>query len=179
MFDPSLDCALPLSLPELRARMAAGETFQFQPFYGGVFSQWASISFTSGGYVYDTAEHYMMAMKARLFGDDDTFDRVLASGHPREAKALGRLVKGFDFDRWVKARTDIVLRGNLKKFSQNRKALEALLHTRGVILVEASPYDKIWGVGIGEKDPRAVNPTQWDGENLLGFALTEVRSLLL
>lgn len=142
------------------------------------FSQWFPIRFEENGIVYKTAEHYMMAGKARLFNDDEILEKVLCSETPNEAKSLGRKVKNFDPKLWDKHKYDIVKKANLLKFSQNQKFEEFLLSTNDKILVEASPYDKIWGIGMLESDPRAQNPLLWDGENLLGFALMEVRDEL-
>jgi ribA/ribD-fused uncharacterized protein len=89
---------------------------------------------------------------------------------------LGRQVKGFDPELWASKCFDIVVRGNILKFSQNQDARRHLIHTLNKTLVEASPYDKIWGIGIGQDDPRATNPALWEGKNLLGLALMSVRS---
>lgn len=141
-------------------------------------SQWWAGEFSVDGVTYPTAEHFMMAEKARLFGDDEACEEILAAPDPGAAKKLGRKVRGFDEERWRAARFDIVVRGNLAKFSQ-RPELCAFLHaTRDQVLVEASPDDRIWGIGLSATDPRAPDPHQWQGLNLLGFALMEVRSEL-
>ena len=142
------------------------------------FSQWWPAPFTVGGERYPTAEHFMMAEKARLFGDEAALARILTAPNPGAAKKLGRQVQGFQTERWEAARFDIVVRGNQAKFEQNSDLREFLLGTRGRVLVEASPVDRIWGIGLAADDPRAENPEQWQGLNLLGFALMEVRRLL-
>jgi len=142
------------------------------------FSQWFPFKFEENGIVYKTAEHYMMAGKARLFNDHETLQEILISNSPNQAKSLGRKVKNFDPKIWDEHKYDIVKQGNLLKFSQNEKFKEFLLSTNDKILVEASPYDKIWGIGMLETDTRAENPLLWNGENLLGFALMEVRDEL-
>ncbi|SHL94166.1 NADAR family protein [Chryseobacterium polytrichastri] len=142
------------------------------------FSQWFPFQFEENGIEYKTAEHYMMAGKAKLFNDNKTLEEILKSDSPNQAKSLGRKVKNFDPQRWNEEKYKIVRKGNLLKFSQNEKFKEFLLSTNDKILVEASPYDTIWGIGMLETDPKAANPLLWNGENLLGFALMEVRDLL-
>lgn len=142
------------------------------------FSQWFPFEFKENGISYKTAEHYMMAGKAKLFNDNEILERILKAETPNQAKSLGRKVKNFDPQRWDDHKYEIVKQGNLLKFSQHEKFKEFLLSTNDQILVEASPYDKIWGIGMLETDKRAENPSQWDGENLLGFALMEVRDEL-
>ena len=142
------------------------------------FSQWFEIGFDIDGVHYPTAEHYMMAEKARLFADRPTLQKILAVQHPRAAKELGREVRGFQPALWDAQRFDIVVRGNLAKFSQNNSLREFLVHTGDRILVEASPVDRIWGTGLAVDSPNAENPDQWPGLNLLGFALMVVRSQL-
>ncbi|MYN40048.1 GNAT family N-acetyltransferase [Duganella sp. FT109W] len=142
------------------------------------FSQWFEASFEVDGIRYLTAEHYMMAEKARLFGDEAARQRVLAATNPGAAKAIGREVLGFDNQRWLAHRWDIVVRANMAKFSQNAALRTFLLDTQDRVLVEASPVDAIWGIGLGADDPRATDPAAWEGLNLLGFALMEVRSRL-
>lgn len=142
------------------------------------FSQWWPAEFEVDGVSYPTAEHFMMAEKASLFGDDETREAILSAAHPNQAKSLGRQVRGFDTERWERACRDIVVRANLAKFSAHPELREFLLGTGQRVLVEASPLDKIWGIGLSADDPRAVDPEQWEGQNLLGFALMEVRRRL-
>lgn len=149
---------------------------------GGVgpscLSQWWPSPFSVDGIAYPTAEHWMMAEKARLFGDADVEARVLAAGTPKAAKALGREVRPFDSARWERERFDVVVRGNLAKFGQSAQLARYLDGTGDAVLVEASPVDRIWGIGLAEDDPRARRPGEWRGLNLLGFALMEVRARL-
>jgi ribA/ribD-fused uncharacterized protein len=142
------------------------------------FSQWFPGNFEEDGILYKTAEHYMMAAKARLFNDTEIEEKILQSAAPDQAKSLGRKVKDFDPQLWDEHKYEIVKKGNFLKFSQNQKSKNFLLSTGDKILVEASPYDKIWGIGMLETDKRAENPLLWEGENLLGFALMEVRDEL-
>ncbi|KFE99434.1 hypothetical protein IX39_01840 [Chryseobacterium formosense] len=163
------------------------ETLNFLFFWGhtvkdeitkACFSQWFPFEFHENGIVYKTAEHYMMAGKAKLFNDMEILEKILNAATPNQAKSLGRKVKNFDPQFWDDHKYEIVKQGNLLKFSQNKGFKEFLLSTEDKILVEASPYDKIWGIGMLETDRQAENPQQWNGENLLGFALMEVRDEL-
>ena len=151
----------------------------FVLFWRGIFSQWHPTSFVVEGVHYPTAEHWMMASKARLFGDDPALKAILASDSPKEAKGIGREVNNFDKQFWETKCFDIVVKGNRCKFYQNADAKKRLLDTGNKILVEASPDDKIWGIGIGQGDIRATNPALWNGQNLLGQALMVVRHRLL
>ncbi len=144
----------------------------------GCLSQWWPCTFTADGQEFASAEHYMMWRKALLFGDTAVAARVLAARTPAEAKALGRVVPGFSSDVWESARLDIVVDGNLAKFGQDAALRTYLLSTGSGVLVEASPQDRVWGIGLAASDPRAADPAQWLGLNLLGEALMEVRSRL-
>ena len=117
----------------------------------------------------------MMSKKALLFDDKEVFEQIMASDEPNEIKSLGRKIRNFDEKIWNDVKYSIVLNGNYLKFTQNRNLMNFLLSTGDKILVEASPFDKIWGIGMSENDERINNPDEWQGENLLGFALTEVR----
>ncbi len=152
---------------------------RFTFFWSGPFSQWHPCRFELDGLVYTCAEQFMMEQKAVLFGDLEMAGKILEARHPREHKALGRKVRGFDADRWTSEARGVVFRGNLAKFSQNPELAEALLATRGTTLVEASPLDTIWGIGLAADDPRASDPSQWKGTNWLGIVLTEVREALV
>ncbi|QES90700.1 NADAR family protein [Rhizosphaericola mali] len=142
------------------------------------FSQWYPATFIENDIQFANTEQYMMAKKAELFGDLETQKRILAAHSPKEMKALGRLVKNFDADLWNNHKYDIVKQGNFLIFSQNKEMGDFLLNTNQKVIVEASPYDRIWGIGMLESHPHSKNPTLWNGENLLGFALMEVRALL-
>lgn len=142
------------------------------------FSQWYPSAFEVDGHIYPTAEHFMMAEKARLFGDEQHRSLVFTATTPAEAKAIGRRVVGFVDDVWKAARSEIVVAGNLAKFGQKPELRDHLLATGMRVLVEAAPRDRIWGIGLGAKNPKAENPLEWRGLNLLGFALMEVRAQL-
>lgn len=175
-----------MDVEALRRRIAAGERFRYLCFWGhrpradgepsaASFSQWFPSAFSIDGIRYVTAEHWMMAEKARLFGDDAALARVLAENEPGAAKAAGRAVRGFDEATWVRHRLDIVVRGNRAKFEQHPPLRDFLLGTGDRVLVEASPVDAVWGIGLAAGDPRAQDPMRWQGLNLLGFALMAVR----
>jgi len=142
------------------------------------FSQWFPAAFEVAGDTYATAEHWMMAEKARLFGNDEVRERIIAAKHPAEAKKLGREVTGFDPQVWDAQKYDLVTVGNYQKFSQHPQLKAYLLNTGSRVLVEASPVDAIWGIGLATDHPDALQPAKWPGQNLLGFALMEVRDQL-
>ena len=142
------------------------------------FSQWYPARFHVDGVEYNCAEQYMMAEKARLFADEDVRMQIMQCEDPSEIKALGQLVRPFDAGIWSKHAQQIVIRGNLHKFGQHPELCRFLLDTGECILVEASPYDNIWGIGMKESDEGVDNPCLWKGTNYLGFALMEVRDLL-
>jgi ribA/ribD-fused uncharacterized protein len=144
----------------------------------GCLSQWWPARFTLDGTTYPTAEHFMMVNKARLFGDDGIATRILAAGDPRAAKAMGRQVRGFDEDLWASHRYGIVVRGSTAKFAQNPELRDYLLGTGERVLVEASPFDRVWGIGLAATDERAHRPAAWLGHNLLGFALMDARDAI-
>jgi hypothetical protein len=128
------------------------------------------------GVEYATAEHWMMAGKARLFEDAEAERRVLEAGHPAEAKKAGRLVRGFDEAIWERERFGIVVEGSVHKFSSDDGLRAFLLGTGDRVLVEASPVDRVWGIGLAADDEAASDPQRWKGPNLLGFALMEARA---
>jgi ribA/ribD-fused uncharacterized protein len=144
----------------------------------GCLSQWWPVTFSADDVTYGSAEHYMMRAKALLFGDTETAGRIVAAPHPGAAKALGREVRGFDEQRWAERRFEIVVDANMAKFGQHPELREFLLGTGDRVLVEASPRDRVWGIGLAADDDRAQSPQQWLGLNLLGFALMETRRKL-
>lgn len=139
------------------------------------FSQWFPANFVIDSVRYSSAEHFMMAEKAKLFNDMDVHQKIIGAATPDEAKSLGRKVKGLIEELWVINRFGIVVQGNIAKFSQNPPLKDYLLSTGSKVLVEASPVDNIWGIGLAEGDERARNPVLWQGLNLLGFALMQTR----
>lgn len=148
---------------------------QFTFFWNGPFSQWSSSPFEFEGMKFNRAEQFMMFCKAVLFEDYSTAKKIMSEDHPGVQKKLGRGVKGFDIPTWAKVARELVYVGNYCKFSQNRDHKNALVKTAGTTLVEASPYDKIWGIGLAEGDPKTKNRKTWDGKNWLGEVVTKVR----
>jgi ribA/ribD-fused uncharacterized protein len=172
-------------LEDLRSRFNAGEKLKYVFFWGhqpsksgitaSCFSQWYGAPFVVDGQRYPTAEHFMMAEKAAIFGDQATRELVLQAPNPGAAKALGRQVRGFDEATWLEHRFTIVTRASEAKFAQNAELGLFLKQTGSRVLVEASPVDRIWGVGLAQDDEKVSNPNLWRGLNLLGFALMHVR----
>jgi ribA/ribD-fused uncharacterized protein len=142
------------------------------------FSQWYDCYFEVDGIQYHTTEQYMMASKARLFGDEEVFREIMEADSPFDYKKLGRKIRGFEQTLWDARKYDIVVEGNKAKFGQNRDIREFLLSTGEALLAEASPYDKIWGIGLDRETALKGTAEQWQGENLLGCALMEVRDWL-
>jgi ribA/ribD-fused uncharacterized protein len=178
-----------LDIDSLRRAARSGEKLRYRFFWGhkprkdgalsdSCFSQWWRCRFVVDGQAYSSAEQFMMAGKARLFGDDDALARVLATADPGRAKAIGRTVRSFVEATWERARFDLVTQGNVAKFGQDEALRNYLLSTRDQILVEASPMDRIWGIGLAADHEHIENPHEWRGENLLGFALVRTRMIL-
>lgn len=153
-------------------------TDQFVLFWGSWPSQFFKAPFTIDGQAYVCCEQFMMAEKARVFGDADAERAILSATSPAEHKALGRKVRGFDGDVWNTVCRGVVYRGNLAKYEQNRDLRERLMATGSRTIVEASPTDRIWGIGLAQDDPRALDSAQWRGTNWLGVALMQVRDEL-
>ncbi|GHB48472.1 hypothetical protein GCM10010331_39700 [Streptomyces xanthochromogenes] len=177
------------ALDELIAQVKKGDRIKYLHFWGhrpqrdgslgpSCFSQWWPSPFTVEGVRYATAEHWMMASKARLFGDPEAERAAIDAANPALAKRAGRLVRGFDDEVWRRERYGIVLAGSLHKFGQDEALRGYLLGTGSRVLVEASPMDRIWGIGLAADAPEAADPQRWRGLNLLGFALTEARQRL-
>lgn len=145
----------------------------------GCLSQWYMSDFIIEGNTYCCAEQYMMAEKALLFGDNEIFREIVREKSPKRIRQLGRLVKNFDPSIWDQHKTDYVRKANHAKFTQHSKLHDFLCSTKDKILVEASPYDRIWGIGMAESNAKCLNPSLWTGLNLLGFTLMEVRDEIL
>ena len=141
-------------------------------------SQWWPCKFKSNDIEYNCAEQYMMSEKAKLFKDEKTYQLILKETSQAKIKHLGRLIKNFNEIEWNKNKINIVVKGNLLKFTQNEELKNFLIETGDKILVEASPKDTIWGIGLDENNPNAKNPYKWKGLNLLGFSLMEVRDII-
>jgi len=147
-------------------------------FWGGIYSQWAKVKFNDGEKEFSSAEQYMMYRKAVTFNDLEAAEKIMKTNDPKKQKAIGRTVKNFDPDVWSNMSLAVVTLGNFFKFSQNPKLYKELLATGDKTIVEGSPYDKIWGVGLAWDDPKILDEANWDGQNLLGIAIMETRFLL-
>ena len=173
----------------LRDKYNSGEQLKYIYFWGhqpskdGIItktclSQWWMSPFKVDGITYPTAEHWMMAGKARLFNDTSIIEKILQAGTPGAVKQLGREIKNFDPAIWDEQKFNIVVTGNWHKFSQHKDLKTFLLNTGDRVLVEASPVDAIWGIGMATDHADVTNPLLWKGQNLLGYALMEVRDKL-
>ncbi|MFI7598919.1 NADAR family protein [Actinoplanes sp. NPDC049681] len=180
---------MPRTVDDLLAAHRSGKRIKYVFFWGhrpqrdggigtGCLSQWWPSAFTVDGVRFATAEHYMMWRKALLFGDEEAAGRILAAGHPRQAKMLGRRVRGFDEAAWVAERYEIVVDASVAKFGQRAELREFLAGTGKRVLVEASPTDRVWGIGLAATDEGVGDPARGRGLNLLGFALMEARGRL-
>lgn len=137
------------------------------------------VNFICDGMTYNCAEQYMMHKKALLFNDAETAKRVMETTNPYMHQQLGRKIKGFNQALWDANKERIVYEGNVARFNQSQECRDLLLSTGDKILVESSPVDRIWGIGLSKEDPRALDENQWRGQNLLGKILTRVRNELL
>ena len=142
-----------------------------------IYSNFHLCNINFNGITFFCAEQALMYYKAKLFKDTDIAILILKNNNPREIKQLGRKVKDFDEDIWLKERDDILFRILYQKFYQHQYLKNELLKNNK-ILVEASPYDKIYGVGLSENDDNILNSENWKGENLLGYTLMKVREEL-
>jgi ribA/ribD-fused uncharacterized protein len=145
-------------------------------FYGGYCSQWYPTNFVFKGVTYTSSEQWMMAMKAASMNDYSSYAKIMNSSDPKYIKELGRNVKNYDDKKWSEERYKVVVFGNYLKFNQNEKLKDWLINTKDKMIVEASPIDKIWGIGLSVKDANAGK--EWKGDNLLGKAIMEVRDKL-
>ena len=153
-------------------------------FWGGCFSQWykSSIQYdplNSPHIIFNTAEQGMMYFKAKTFNDDEIAEKILQTSNPKEQKALGRQVKGYNDEVWNEVRFSVVTHLNYLKFSQNRELKSILVMLKDWDFVEASPEDKIWGVGMSVDDPLIFDPSNWKGQNLLGKAIKKAQTRII
>ena len=173
----------------LTERFESGDTLKYIFFWGHLskpnekvgkfcFSQWFESPFSVDNITYKTAEHWMMAHKALLFGDKNVYEKIIHCDKPKKAKELGQQVLGYDDQTWNKNKFEIVKLGNIHKFNQYPEFAKYLLNTEDTILVEASPLDTIWGIGLSQDSKEIDNIYAWRGQNLLGFALMETRDFL-
>jgi hypothetical protein len=145
----------------------------------GFLSNWYLSDFMVDGILFSSMEQYMMYKKAVLFSDIETAKEILNIKDVGKIKALGRQVKNYNDVIWNGRRQVIIYQGLLEKFHQNQELKERLLKTGDAILAECAVQDKIWGIGLSMKDEQRFTISKWRGQNLLGFALMEVREKLL
>jgi len=148
-------------------------------FWRGKFSQWIKSPFEEFGVQFGCAEQFMMASKAKLFGDNEAYEQIMNTKSPKAQQAFGTKVKGFDKEIWDDNARDIVTLGNLNKFTQNEDLFKLLYKNKDKFFVEASPYDKVWGVGLSETDPLIQNSKNWTGKNWLGECLNRTVKLIV
>lgn len=149
-------------------------------FWEGPFSNWDNCHFDdySTGIHFSNTEQAFMWQKARFFGDINTQKAIEYVIDPKEVKVLGRKILGYNEKTWQLVRQSLMAYVNYLKFTQNAYYNRILVNTENKILVEASPYDKIWGVGLPEENDLILDEKNWLGQNLLGKALMDVRELL-
>lgn len=144
-------------------------------FWSGPFSQWYKTNIVEGDITFNCAEQSMMYHKAKVFNDNEAMEKILETSNPRKHKAIGRTIVGYSDAIWDEKKLEIVANGNYLKFIQNPDLRKMLLDTGDKIIVEASPVDRIWGVGLAEDDPRIVDESKWLGQNLLGICIMYAR----
>lgn len=147
-------------------------------FWGSEFSNFYPCRFTVDGIEFNCSEQYFMWRKAKFFNDEECAEKILKAKHPQEQKRLGRNVKDFDIAKWEIEREDAMYQGVYNKFSQNQKLKNLLLKYKDHKFVEASPYDRIWGIGMREDAFGVTNEKHWLGLNLLGKIIDKVRDEL-
>lgn len=134
-----------------------------------IYFHWSWTKFNCG-------EQHIMACKAGIFNDNDSLQKIKESKDPREQKALGRKVKGFDQKIWDESKENVAYHTCLLKVLHNIEILEFVKSIpRFAIIVEASPWDKIWGNGLAPENDDCYDITKWQGENLLGHSWMKVR----
>lgn len=141
----------------------------------GYLSNWHKSNFKVDGINYNCMEQFIMAEKSKLFNDKRAWNNIMKASKPNHQKRIGRQVRGFCDNIWNDNKVGIVLKGLRNKFTQNQELKEMLLNTKDAILVESSPFDKIWGAGLDKKEVLRTDFRYWKGENLLGFALMKIR----
>lgn len=166
------------TLQELQDSVRQGDVYKYKFFWGGFLSNWYDRAFVVEGVKYWCVEQYMMQKKALCFDDFEIATKIMQSLDQREIKQLGREVRGYVDEKWASVRQQVVYEGNYAKFKCNEDLGRYLVRTGDKVLVEASPYDTLWGIGMGESSPLIGNPLNWNGQNYLGFVLMAVREEL-
>lgn len=144
----------------------------------GYLSNWYLSDFMVEGITFTSMEQYMMYQKAVVFRDMTIAEDILSTSGVAEIKAFGRKVSNYDDTVWNGVRQIIIYRGLLEKFRQNKELEQQLLATGDAILAECAVKDRIWGIGLSMHDSDRLDIKKWKGQNLLGFALMEVRKCL-
>lgn len=154
-------------------------------FWDGPFSNWypAIFHMDTGNAQYDavrfsSSEQAMMFFKAHAFDDVESAAAILATQSPREQKAIGRAVKNFDSKIWDSVCIDVVTRILVCKFRASPYLKDVLLNTKNKHIVEASPFDTVWGIGMGVKNPDILDVSAWKGKNYLGICLMHTRAII-
>jgi ribA/ribD-fused uncharacterized protein len=159
------------------------ENDQYVFFWGGPFSNWYKSKYkfidNEGTLEFNCSEQQYMAAKALYFGDGESYDKIMESNNPRVQKAIGQKVKNYNDVKWAEYRYAAMLLSVYLKFSQNKDLQKILLDTGDKKIVEASPLDTVWGIGMAVDDPDILDETKWRGQNLLGKALMWTRERLL
>jgi len=173
----ALTCRVPVAIFEDMIDLTSTHAF----FYTEWPSNFFQANFKYKEHDFFCTEQAFMWQKAVFFNDSETANKILKAQTPPEAKALGREVKNYVDEEWDKVRFDVMYEVNLAKYSQNPELAERLLAKGfdGKEFVEASPIDRIWGIGIGMNDKSHRDVTKWKGRNLLGQVITKVRNTLL
>lgn len=177
------------SVEDLKAAVAAGNRPEFLLFWGhrpdmpggidrSCLSENYVAEFEADGERFPTVEHYIAWRKAKLFGDEHSAERILLAESPSKAKAIGRSVKPFDDAVWKPMRYEIAVAASVAKFAAHPELAQYLAATGHKVLAEASPIDRVWGIGLHADDAEAKAPERWPGLNILGFALMEARTQL-
>ena len=152
------------------------ENNKYKFFWKGILSNFAHTQYISWDEIeFCCVEQEFMYRKAIYLRDIETSREIMKTTNPKVIKKLGREVKGYDDSLWSEVREGFMYQACLSKFTQHQEARRELLSYPGRVFVEASPYDTIWGIGLSEDDPRAIDSDQWRGKNLLGQILTKIR----
>ena len=149
---------------------------KFEFFWGGIYSNWHRSGFVIDDISYNCGEQYMMHQKALLMDDEETARKIMLYSNPKRQKELGREIKNFNSKLWDKYKYEIMLKGLTEKFNQNEPLKRDLMASEADLFVEASPFDKIWGIGLDERTAHETPQSEWPGENLLGKIITEIRN---
>lgn len=145
-----------------------------------ILTNFSSCTFWVDDQIFNSSEQYFMYQKAIHFKDHETAKLILKATNPAEAKRLGRQVKNYNDKSWNAIRDFVMCHGLYNKFTQSKPHKEYLMRDEfyGKLFVEASPIDRIWGVGMDIDNPDIDDESKWLGENALGQLLTSIRNLL-